>query len=295
MSSRDVCSQVHCHALAHGEKSQPMPQVLESLWRQVRVSILLFRSGAVRLVGITALLITILAIVLAPGASPSGLDWTRMLLILGTATVALLCFLASRDTMSPSESQRQRLLAAALLITCSLLLNMSFGLGTAITFSICFTLVALLAQMDGQGRSPWILCGVLGIIIPFWIWTAFDAWHAGLLLLIPLAAMAVVSDGHMRDAVLDARTPPLSIGMSSRAHRLASWLGILASATLILIIGLPGDNSSSWLVAGAIGAVVCVALQARLPRIQRGSTGLTAILLCDAALAWIAVCWLASL
>lgn len=272
-----------------------MPQVLESLWRQVRVSILLFRSGAVRLVGITALLITVLAIILAPGASPSGFDWTRMLVIFGTATLALLCFLASRETESPLESRRQRLFAAALLITCSLLLNMTFGLGTAITFSIGFTLVALLAQMDSHGKSPWILCGVLGIVIPFWIWTAFEAWHAGLLLLIPLAAMALVSDGHMRDAVLDARTPPPSVAMSPRAHRLASWLGILASATLILISGLPGDNSSSWLVTGAVGAVICIGLQARLPRMQRGSTVQTAILLCDAALAWIAVCWLASL
>lgn len=272
-----------------------MPQVLESLWRQVRVSILLFRFGAVRLVGITAFLVTVLAIVLAPDTSPSGLDWARMLLILGTATVALLCFLASRDTGSPSESQRQRLLAAALLITCSLLLNMSFGLGTAITFSIGFTFVALLAQMDAQGRSPWLLCGVLGIIIPFWIWTAFDAWHVGLLLLIPLGTMALVSDGHMRDAVLQAGGTPTPAGMSPRAHRLASWLGILASATLILIIGLPGDNSSSWLVTGAIGAVVCVALQARLPRMQRGSAVRRSILLCDAALAWVAVCWLASL
>lgn len=272
-----------------------MPQAIESLWRQVRVSILLFRFGAVRLVGITAFLLTVLAIVLAPDASPSGLDWTRTLLILGTATLALLCFLASRDTASPSQSQRQRLFAAALLITCSLLLNMTFGLGTAIAFSIGFTLVALLAQMDNQGRSPWILCGVLGIVIPFWIWTAFGAWHAGLLLLIPLGAVALVSDGHMRDAVLDARPSQPPAAMSPRAHRLASWLGILASAMLILIIGLPGDNSSSWLVAGAIGAVICIALQARLPRMRRVPTVQRSILLCDAALAWIVVCWLASL
>lgn len=273
-----------------------MPQVLESLWRQVRISVSLFRFGAVRLVGITAFLITVLAIVLAPAVSPSGWDWTRMLLILGTATVALLCFLASRDMEAPSETQQQRLFAAAFLVTCSLLLNITFGLRAAITFSIGFTLIALLARIDSRGRSPWLLCGALGIIIPFWIWTAFDAWHVGLLLLVPLGAVALVSDGHMRDAVLDVEAAPRAPAtMSSRAHRLASWLGILASALLILLVGLPGDNSSSWLVTGAIGAVIAIALQAGLPRMRRVTTVQRSILACDIALAWIAVCWLASL
>lgn len=270
-----------------------MPQVLESLWRQVHISISLVRFGTVRLVSITAYLITGLAIVLAPGASPIGWDWARMLLILGTATVALLCFLASRDTETSSESQQQRLFAAAFFVTCSLLINITFGLGTAITFSIGFTLVALLARLDNLSRSPWLLCGALGIIIPFWIWTALDAWHVGLLLLVPLSAVAVVSDGHMRDAVLyQAASSPALHTISSRAHRLASWLGILASALLILIAGLPGDNASSWLVAGALGAVIGIALQVGVRR--TGTMPLT-ILLCDAALAWIAVCWLASL
>ncbi|MDQ3541464.1 MAG: hypothetical protein M3440_12330 [Chloroflexota bacterium] len=273
-----------------------MPQILESLWRQVRISISLFRFGAVRLVGITAFLITVLAIFLAPGASPTGWDWTRMLLILGTATVAMVCFLASRDTEPSSGSQQQRLFVAAFLVTCSLLLNITFGLGTAITFSLGFTLVALLARLDSRGRSPWLLCSPLGVIIPFWIWTAFDAWHVGLLLLVPLGVIALVSDGHIRDAVVDeAAASQTPAAISSRAHRLASWLGILASAVLILIAGLPGNNSSSWLVMGAIGAVIGVALQAGLPRMQRMSTMRRSILLCDAALAWIAVCWLASL
>ncbi len=277
-------------------KPQSMPQVLESLWRQVCISVALFRFRAVQLAGSAAFLITVLATALAPDTSPSEWDWTRMLLILGTATVAMLCFLASRDRDMPSETQQLRLFAAALLVTVSLLFNVTFGVGTAIAFSIGFTLVAMLAQADIRGRSPWLLCGAIAIIIPFWVWTALEAWHIGLLMLVPLGAIALISDGHMRDAVLDEQAKAgAPTAMSSRGHRLASWLGILAAALLLLIAGLPGDSSSSWLVLGALGAVVCVALEAGLPRLERMTMARRSVLLGDLAFAWIAVCWLASL
>lgn len=273
-----------------------MPQALESLWQQVRISISLFRFRAVQLAGIVTFLIAVLAISLASDAAPSGWDWTRMLLILCTATIALLCFLAARDAGSASETQQQRLFAAAVLVTIALLLSVTFGLGSAITFSIGFTLMTLLAQAGKRGRSPWLLCGALVIIIPFWIWTALDAWHAGLLMLAPLGAIALISDSHMRDAVLhEDSISQAATTMSSRGHRLASWLGILASALLILIIGLPGDSSSGWLVMGAIGAIVCLALEAGLPRMERFPVEKRSVLFCDVALAWIAFCWLASL
>lgn len=273
-----------------------MPQALESIGQHIRISIALFRFRTVRLIGVTALLVTVLAIILAPDASPSGWDWARILLILATATIAMLCFLASRDTAMPPEVQRQQLFTAAILVTFALLLNVTFGLGTAIVFSTGFTSVALFAHVDDRGRSPWLLCGALGIIIPFWIWTALTAWHAGLLMLVPLGAIALISDGHMRDAMLDDETASKAPrAMSPRGHRLASWLGILASALLLLIVGLPADSSPSWLVMGAIGAVICIALEAGLPRMTQVSMARRSVLLGDLALAWIAVCWLASL
>ena len=273
-----------------------MPLILESLWRQVRISITMFRFGAVRLVSTAAFLISVLAIVLAPGASPSGWDWTRVLLILASATIALLCFLASREPAAHLEIQRQRLFAAAVLVTCALILNLTFGAGTAVTFSIGFTLIAVLAQLDSGGRSPWLVCGALAIIIPFWIWTALEAWQIGLLLLLPLGVLALVTNGHMRDAVFDhPAATRFQGGMSAHGHRLASWLGILASALLVLIVGLPGDNASTWLAAGAIGAVAGVALLAGQRRVADVPASRSSILICDAALAWIAICWLASL
>ncbi|HEV2066015.1 MAG TPA: hypothetical protein VGR08_04200 [Thermomicrobiales bacterium] len=273
-----------------------MSQVLVSLWHQIRVSVALFRYRAVQLIGIAAFVIAVLAVSLAPDASPSGWDWARIVLILCTATVALLCFVASRDPETRSADQQQRLFAAAVLVTIALLLNIVFGFGTAVAFSIGFTLIALLAQTDNSGRSPWLLCGALGVVIPFWIWTALDAWHIGLLLLAPLGVIAMVSDGHMRDAAtcpVPETTPPST--MTAHGHRLASRLGILAAAMLILVAGLPSSGSSPWLAAGAVGAVIGIGLEAGLPRTRGRSAERRSVLLCDAALAWIVICWLASL
>jgi len=273
-----------------------MSQVLASLWQQIRISVTLFRVRAIQTIGFAALVIAVLAISLAPGASPSGWDWTRIILIVCTATVALLCFVASRDPGTTSENQRQRLFAAAILVTIALLLNIVFGFGAAITFSIGFTLIALLTQLHTSERAPWLLCGALGVIIPFWIWTALNAWHIGLLLLAPLGAIAVVSDGHMRDATACSPTVPIPPStMTAHGHRLASRLGILAAAMLILIAGLASSGSSSWLAAGAVGAVVAVGLEAGLPRIAGVPMERSSVLLCDAALTWILICWLASL
>lgn len=277
-------------------KHQSMSQVLASLWQQIRISVTLFRLRAVQRIGIAAFVITVLAVSLAPDAAPSGWDWTRIILIVCTAMVALLCFLASRDPGVPSGDQQLRLFATAILVTLALLLNIVFGLGAAIAFSIGFTLIALLAQSETLGRTPWLLCGALGIVIPFWIWTALNAWHIGLLMLVPLGVIALISDAHMRDAAacpVPGPAPPST--MTARGHRLASRLGILAAAMLMLVAGLPGSGSSSWLAAGAAGAVIGVALEAGLPRTRGVSMGWRSVLLCDAALAWIAICWLASL
>jgi len=273
-----------------------MSQVLVSLWKQIRVSVALFRYRAVQLIGFAAFVIAVVAVSLAPDATPSGWDWMRIILILCTATVALLCYLAARDPEATSESQQQRLFAAGILITIALLLNIAFGFGTAITFSIGLTLGALLSQTYHTGRTPWLFCGALAIVIPFWIWTALDAWHIGLLMLAPLGVIAVVSDGHMRDAT--ACSPPEPIpasAMSPRGHRLASRLGVLTAAMLILVAGLPGSGSTSWLVAGALGAMIGLGLEAGLPRTRGVPAERRSVLLCDAALAWIVICWLGSL
>lgn len=273
-----------------------MSQVLASLWQQIRISVTLFRLRAVQRIGFAAFVITVCAVSLAPDAAPSGWDWTRIILIVCTATVALLCFLTSRDPGVPSGDQQLRLFATAVLVTLALLLNIVFGLGAAIAFSIGFTLIALLAQSETLGRTPWLLCGALCIVIPFWIWTALNAWHIGLLMLVPLGVIALISDAHMRDAAacrVPGPAPPST--MTARGHRLASRLGILAAAMLMLVAGLPGSGSSSWLAAGAAGAVIGVALEAGLPRTRGVSMGWRSVLLCDAALAWIAICWLASL
>lgn len=268
-------------------------EVIQPLWRQVRLSIGLFHHRTPRLAALGALIVAMLAVALAPEATPSGWDWTRILLILLATIVALACFLASREAAAPATVQQQRLFAAAFLVTTALLIAATFGLGAAIASSFALTVTAILAASDRQAQAPWLRAGAMAAIIPVWIWTLLDAWHPGLLLLVPLGVLALVSDAHMRDT-----TSRESGMMSPRAHRFASWLGILASALIVLVAGLTdldGAGSPRWLLAGAIGAILCLALDAGLPGSIRIPIAMRSVVLCDAALGWIAFCWLASL
>lgn len=277
-----------------------MPLAIVMVWMQVIASASLLRHRAVQMCISAALVISILATWFAPDTSTSFWDWLRIILLVGVGTLGLLMLLAARDEHVQPADRQQRLIGAGVLVLIAILLNVTFSIGTAISFSIGFSLIALLAIQDLRGRSPWLLCGLLGVIVPFWVWTALRAWDWGLLMLIPLAALAFISDRHIRDATAAATPDPAPSAadptdrLTSRGHRLGSWLGILGSALLVLIVGMLSDASNSWVALGAIGAVIVIALEGGLPKHEpEGSR--RSIYLCDAALAWIALCWMVSL
>ncbi len=274
-----------------------MPLALILAWKQVVVSLALLRQRAVRRGVAAALAISVLATWFAPDTSPSLFDWIRILVLVSVGALGLLMVVAARDQGAQPVERQQRLVGAGVLALIAILLNATFSIGTAISFSIGFSLIAVLAAEDDRVQSLWPLRGILSVLVPFWVWTALEAWDWGLLLLIPLAALAFISDRHIRDAAaargLDPSTSALT-PLSHRGHRLGSWLGLLGSALLILIGGLVSEASNTWGALGAIGAVSCIALEAGLP-----GSGMAAIrrsiLLCDAGLAWIALCWMVSL
>ena len=278
-------------------KSHAMPLAIVMIWMQLQAAASLLRHRAVQICIAAAFTMSVLATWFAPDTSPSFWDWFRIILLVGVGALGLLMFLASRDELLQPADRQQRLIGAGLLALVAILLNVTFSLGTAISFSIGFSLIALFAIQDLRGRSPWLLCGLLCVIVPFWVWTALQAWHWGLLILIPLAALAFVSDRHIRHAASTSGsdTPSSVTGnLTRRGHRLGSWLGILGSALLVLVIGMLSDASNTWVALGAIGAVTCIALEAGLP--GSGTEGSRrSIVLCDAAAAWIALCWMVSL
>lgn len=266
-------------------------------WMQLRASASLLRHRAVQICFSAAFVISILAAWFAPDTSTSFWDWVRILFLVGIGGLGLLMLLASREEHLQPADRQQRLIGAGVLVLIALLLNATFSFGTAVSFSIGFSLIAMFAFQDLRGRSPWLLCGLLGVIVPFWVWTALQAWHWGLLMLIPLAALAFVSDRHIRNAASSSGpdvSGPDTGDLTPRGHRLGSWLGILGSALLILLAGMLSEASNTWVALGAIGAVAVIALEAGLPKPDPEESRLS-IYLCDAALGWIALCWMVSL
>jgi hypothetical protein len=158
--------------------------------------------------------------------------------------------------------------------------------------ALAMILVARQATAIRPGTFPWLLCATLVTLIPFWVWAALDAWDPGLMLLIPLAALAYLSGGHMRDAY-DA-PPPDGRVLSSRGHRLGAWMGILLGGLLVVIAGLIGTSSYPWISLGGISAAIFIALEAGIPRPEE-QPGRYSAALCDGAFVVAAICWLISI
>ncbi len=240
-----------------------------------------------------AVIATVLSIVLAPDASPSTWDWIRIVLVGVLSTTAVLMFVMAQFLAENSPDRRPRLTVAAVLVACALLVNLTFTVAAALIFSIGFTVIVLIATGNSGLRTTKTIASALIATIPFWVWSALQAWTWGLLLLFPLAAIGLIADGHMRAAMRPSAEDdsPLSI----RAHRLAAWLGVLGSALIAMIAGVSSDASNSVVALGAIGAIVFVGLEAGTPLSSATGSRISSIAIVDAALLWVAVCWIVSL
>lgn len=269
-----------------------MPGTMQTMYSQVTDALALLRDRRVQLCVGVALLVTILAGWLAPAARSSGWDWLRFSIILALSTVAVLVQLDAGAERHAPAGRQSRLLGVATFILLAIVLNATFGFVPTLVYSVSFSLVVLEAMRDRRGRAPWLMCLLLVMVIPSWVWTALDAWDPGLLLLLPIAALALLSDGHIRSAVAngDELAPG---GLSMRGHRLGSWIGVLAVALLILVVGVLTSVSNTWVAFGAIGAIVLIALEGGLPASR--SQPRRSTILVDLSLAWLALAWLISL
>ncbi|MBA3276504.1 MAG: hypothetical protein H0T72_11985 [Chloroflexia bacterium] len=269
-----------------------MPVSLAHVGQHLLAPRTLLRRRPVQIAIGVAAVATILAIVLAPETTPSTWDWVRILLIGLLGTGSVLMFVAAQPPAADAVERRARLLIAAALVTLALAINLTFTLGTALIFSIGFTVVVLIATENRDHRIPRLISGALIAGIPFWVWSALQAWTWGLLLLIPLAAIGVISDGHMRAAV--ASPEDADSLLTPRAHRLACWLGIFGSALIALVAGLLSDAANGVVALGAVGAIVLVGLEAGTP-LSAAPGARTSLALAEAALLWVAICWIVSL
>ncbi len=269
-----------------------MPPTFATVGRHIVASRTPLERRSVQVSIAVAAIATLLSVVLAPDTSPSNWDWIRIIVIGLCGVVAVLLFVVAQMDTSDDVARRQRLIAAAVPFAIALVLNLTFSVGTAIVFSLGITVVAMLAAANRDLRMSWVILAALIAVIPFWVWSALEAWTWGLFLLAPLAAIAVISDGHMRAAtgvVPDQESP-----LSHRGHRLACWAGILGSALIATAVGFLTDASNGVVALGAVGAILLVALEAGATA-PDGGDARRSVALADAALLWISLCWIVSL
>jgi hypothetical protein len=233
----------------------------------------------------------VLTIVLAPGTAASGWDWIRLWLAACCGGAALLATHLAQRSDPANVARQQLLLLAAVLVVIACTLNLTFSVGATAFFTLGLIVAGYLILLDRGSTSARDCGAIIAAVVPFWIWSALDAWTPGLLVLLPLLLVGVMVHRHMRRATTATRTDPLS----SRGHRLAAWLGVLGSALTIALLALLTSHALAIAALAGTGAVVLIGLEAASPSPAEGPWRVSSIGIVDAAMAWIGLCWLAGL
>jgi hypothetical protein len=266
-----------------------MPLTVASIGQQMLTSRTLLERRPVQMAMGVLAATTVLSIALAPETDATGWDWVRLLAIAALGAMAVLVF--ATTSAARAEDRQEGLVGTATLVLIGLILNLTFSLGTALVFSIGISIATLVAVTGNDERSAWAMTGTLLVAVPSWTWSALEAWDWGLLLLVPLAAIGIISDGHMRAAA--ALPATVTSPLTSRGHRLGSWLGVLGGSLLMLCTALVTDADNGAAVVGAVGATILVGLGLTAPSATADAR--RAIMVVDVALLWIALCWIVSL
>lgn len=139
----------------------------------------------------------------------------------------------------------------------------------------------------GRGR-PFVAAGITVMAIPMWVWMLHDQWRWNLLVLIPLAALAMLATSHLMDSYAwpeaDERTMP------QRAHRAAAWMCLATGGALLLIIGLLTDTNRPWLAL--LGVVMAMAIPMEAGLVNTDGPLLRSLRIVSGAFLLAAVIWL---
>ncbi len=207
---------------------------------------------------------TLISAFLAPGSSVSTWEWTRLILIVTGGVLAAAALAVAQDA-----AEDLPYLTAALAVTLlTLAIAATFGLTTAALCSLALSIVDTAIVADRVRRAPEVAIAALAVLMPWWVWSALDAWDARLLLLIPFAGLALNALAHARQGFPagaspnQPRPPEANAWLSSRGHRLGAWLSLAGGAALLLIVGAATGASAGWLILG--GATSSAAITAAI-------------------------------
>lgn len=270
--------------------NEPTTPVL--VWQQVLASVRVLSDRAAQTAVFTALVMTMISIEIAPNAEPGAGSWLGLLGIGGLAMLAVVTWIASKSRYAHSADRQHRLTAAVTFAVIALVGNLFFGFWSTALLAAAMIAVARQARSLRPGEFPWLLNATIVTLIPWWIWTALDTWDPGLLILMPLAALAFLTGQHIREAY--APPPAEDRLLSERAHRYGAWMGMLLGGILIIAAGLIGESSHAWLALGGITMAIAVAMEAGA-RLSPTHPGRTSAAISDIAFVVAAICWLTSI
>ncbi len=240
---------------------------------------------------------TIISASLAPGTSVSAWEWMRILLIVTGGVLAGAALAVAQD--ATEDLPYLTVALAATLLTLAIVAT--FGLTTAALCSLALSIVDSAIVVDRVRTSPEIAVVALAVLTPWWVWSALDAWDAGLLLLVPLAGLALNALGHARLGFADGPSPEQpsphesSARLSPRGHRLGVWLSLTGGAALLLIIGTATGAADGWLVLGGAMSSAATAAAITSERLYRRMGRRLYPALPMLAFALLSLSWLASL
>lgn len=241
---------------------------------------------------VTSLVMTIVSIAIAPDVEPSGGTWFALLAVGALSMLAILTYVASRSIYLSPANRQHRLTAAVTFAVIAFVINIFFGFWSTALLAAAIIALARQARTARPGDFPWIMCATIVTLIPWWVWTALGTWDAGLLILLPLAILAFISGGHIREAY--GPPPAEDRVLSVRGHRFGAWMGMLLGGILIIVSGLVGESSHAWLAMGGITMAIAVAMEAGV-RISDSLPNKTSAAISDTAFVIAAICWLTSI
>jgi len=228
---------------------------------------------------LASLAIVVVAGIVAPGAGPGSWTWLRVL-----AIWLLLAF--SLGTIVEVGTGRHTARAVSPLVVwgalgLAILIALTFDVLTLSLTVLGTILLLLAAPTSNHALTFWI---VVVTVTPLWVWSAFEAWDRWLLMLVPIAAVGLVSLEHAVRA---------GHAGGSDTETMAAWIGLLALAATTVLVALLGPIDPSWSTAASLGVAILAAID--LARARLDTRRLSPVILPALALVLVAFGWMAAL
>ncbi len=241
-------------------------------------------TGSHAAAAIAGLALVVTAGVIHPGDNPGTWAWIRLLIAAVSAGIARAMIDSSRDSGPDRQDRFGHLVVAGVFLLLTVLLSATFTYLAVVFALMVIGLIVLHLNARGPTSLP-VFWALLGILIPFWVWSAFDAWDRFLLMLMPLGLVGIISLEHALRA--DLYNDPIT-------ERYAAWIGIVGLAAILVITAMANAIDIAWIVAGAFLTMVLAAVDL-MPARRSLTDSIPSLTLPTAALLVLMMTWLVAL